>query len=97
MLFAIFANDKDPGGLPIREATQEAHLEFVRGLGDKIKLAGPLMDDEGRYPNGTILVIEAENLDEAKSIAQNDPYANANLFENVTVRAWNWTVGNPGN
>ncbi|MGI9378963.1 MAG: YciI family protein, partial [Methyloligellaceae bacterium] len=73
------------------------HLEFVRGLGDKIKLAGPLMDDEGRYPNGTILVIEAENLDEAKSIAQNDPYAQANLFENVTVRAWNWTVGNPGN
>ena len=55
------------------------------------------MSDDGEYPNGTILVIDAENISEAYSIAQNDPYAKADLFESVAVRAWNWTVGKPEN
>ena len=97
MLFAIIANDKDPGGLQIRESTREAHLDYVKELAGKVKLAGPLMSDDGSYPNGTILVIDAEDLSDARSIALNDPYAKADLFETVAVRAWNWTVGNPEN
>ncbi|HCH71968.1 MAG TPA: hypothetical protein DFK19_07695, partial [Ochrobactrum sp.] len=35
--------------------------------------------------------------DAAEKIAANDPYALAGLFENVTVRPWNWAINNPAN
>lgn len=95
MLFAILAQDVQPGGLAVREANREKHLEYARSLGDNLKIAGPLMTDDGRTPNGTILVVSASSIEEAKRIAENDPYAQAGLFEWVQVRSWNWTFGNP--
>jgi uncharacterized protein YciI len=36
-----------------------------------------------------------DSADEARAIADRDPYAQAGLFADVQVRPWKWTVGKP--
>lgn len=93
MLFAILCEDQ-PGSLQLRLDTRPAHLGYLEGLGDAVKLAGPFLDDQGK-PNGSMIVVEAESLEQATQIARNDPYAKAGLFTTTSIRPWNWVVKNP--
>jgi uncharacterized protein YciI len=93
MLFAILCNDK-ADHLQLRMDTRPAHVEFLKGLGEGLKFAGPFLDADNK-PNGSLVVIEAASQQEAEQIAANDPYAHAGLFESVTVRPWNWVFNNP--
>jgi uncharacterized protein len=93
MLFAILCNDK-PDHLQLRLDTRPAHLDYLDKLGERLKFAGPFLDDDGK-PNGSLIVIEADHIDAAKAIAAKDPYARAELFETVDVRPWNWAINNP--
>ena len=95
MLYALLCNDK-PGRLQVRLDTRAAHLEWLTGLKDKgvVKLAGPFLDADGK-PEGTLMVIAADSAEAAHSLAVQDPYAIAGLFESVTIRPWNWVVNNP--
>lgn len=93
MHFALICNDK-PGALPIRQETRPAHLAFLNGLGEKLAFAGPFTDDAG-HPNGSLVVIVADDLAGAEEIAAQDPYAQAGLFEKVEIRPWVWALKNP--
>ena len=93
MLYALICTDK-PHSLQIRLDNRPAHLDFLNGLGDGMKAAGPFLDDDGNM-TGSLVVIEASNRDEALAISEEDPYAKAGLFESVEIRPWNWAVKNP--
>ncbi|MGN7959260.1 YciI-like protein [Brucella sp. 22210] len=95
MLFALLCNDK-PDHLQVRLDTRPTHLEYLTSLGDVLKFAGPFLGEDGK-PNGSLLVVEAEDKAAASAIGANDPYAKAGLFQDVTVRPWNWTFKNPAN
>ncbi|WP_349358697.1 YciI family protein [Stappia sp.] len=93
MLYALICTDK-PHAQDLRAATREDHLAYLKAMGDKLKAAGPFLDDHGGM-TGSLVVIEAENRDEALAIAGEDPYARAGLFETVEIRPWNWVINNP--
>lgn len=93
MLFALICKDK-PGALDVRMANRPDHLAFLNGLGDQLKAAGPLLDDNGA-PNGSLVIIDAENVAAAIALAGQDPYKAAGLFESVEIKAWNWVLKNP--
>ena len=93
MLFALTCTDK-PGSLSVRMETRPAHLAFLESLGAALKAAGPFVDEEGK-PNGSLVIIEAENRAAAEVIAANDPYAKAGLFAAVEIRPWKWLIKNP--
>ncbi|MGU3399066.1 YciI-like protein [Brucellaceae bacterium D45D] len=95
MLFALLCTDK-PDHLQVRLDTRPAHLDYLSGLGDMVKLAGPFLGEDGK-PNGSLVVVEAGDRVEAEKIAANDPYAKAGLFAEVIVRPWNWAINNPAN
>lgn len=97
MLFALICNDK-PGKLQVRIDTRAAHLAFLDGLNveNKLAFAGPFLDADGKA-NGSLVVIEAPDLQAAKALAAADPYAKADLFASVEIRQWNWGVNNPAN
>ncbi len=95
MLFALLCNDK-PDHLQVRLDTRPAHLDYLKALGDGLKFAGPFLGEDSK-PNGSLVVVEAADQAAAEKIAANDPYALAGLFENVTVRPWNWAINNPAN
>jgi uncharacterized protein len=93
MLFAVICKDKPGEGLARRMATRPAHLAYLQDLGDTVKCAGGLLNAEGTEPRGSLLIIEAEDLDAAKALAAGDPYAGADVFESVEIIPWRPALG----
>jgi uncharacterized protein len=93
MLFALICTDK-PGSAELRTNTRPDHVAYLNSLGDKMKLAGPFLDDAGNAM-GSLVVVEAESRSDAEAMAASDPYKKAGLFASVEIRAWRWTLKNP--
>lgn len=94
MLFALICTDK-PDGMPIRLANRPAHLDWLKAAGPRVKLAGPFLTEDGQAMTGSLLVIEADSMVEARELAAEDPYAKAGLFTRVELKPWRWVVGQP--
>ncbi len=93
MLYALICTDK-PDSMQMRLTTRPDHLAYLKSLGDKVKVAGPFTDGSGT-PNGSLVIIDAFDREEAGQIAAADPYATAGLFEAVDIRPWSWVINNP--
>ncbi len=93
MLFALICTDK-PDSLELRMSVRPQHLAFLESV--TTKAAGPFLGVDEK-PNGSLVIIEAKDLEDAKAIAARDPYAIAGLFSSVEIRAWKWLVNNPDN
>lgn len=92
-MFAVSAMDK-PGALDLRLATRPDHLAYWEENAGSMVLAGPYLDDEGKA-KGSLMVVKAQTLEEARALVDNDPYAKAGLFESVSVTPWNWVIKRP--
>lgn len=90
-LFVLTCLDK-PGGLPLRLATRQQHLDFIAANREAIRAAGPFLNDAGEMC-GSMLILEAADQTAAAELAATDPYAIADLFESVTLRPWRMAVG----
>ncbi|RWP37293.1 YciI-like protein [Mesorhizobium sp.] len=95
MLFALICKDK-PGSLQVRLDTRPEHVAFLEVLNgeNKLAFAGPFLDADGK-PNGSLVVVEAPDLEAAEALSAADPFARAGLFESVEIRQWNWTFNKP--
>jgi uncharacterized protein YciI len=95
MLFAFLCTDK-PGHLNVRMDTRPAHLEHLNKLNadGTLKMAGPFLDDDGK-PNGSLVIVEVEDMAAARALAEADPYYQAGLFEKVEVKPYNWVFNKP--
>lgn len=95
MLFAVICADK-PGHLNLRMETRPPHVEWLNGLNaaGTLKIGGPFLDSDGK-PCGSMLLIAADTLEDAKALAAQDPYAKAGLFESVEIKPYNWVFNNP--
>lgn len=85
MLFVVIAIDK-PDSLALRLATREAHFAYARETA-VIKLGGPFLDAKGDMA-GSLMIVEADDLDTARAWQAEDPYAKAGLFAHSEVRPW---------
>jgi uncharacterized protein YciI len=81
-----------PGVLDRRLATRDAHLAYIAEHGAAVKLGGPLLDADGQ-PNGSLIILEVEDMAAAEAFANKDPYRRANVFERVEIRPFKVTVG----
>jgi uncharacterized protein YciI len=68
-------------------------LEWAVGLGDVVRMAGPLLADDGETMVGSIFLVQAESLAAAKALSSQDPYALAGVFERVDIRETRWSIG----
>ena len=93
MHFIVTCQDKD-GALDVRMANRDAHLAFIKANEATIKIAGPILSDEGAMI-GSHLICEAEDKAALEAILAEDPYAKAGLFQSVSVQAWKWAIGAP--
>jgi uncharacterized protein YciI len=93
-IFALYCVDK-PNSLELRMANREAHLAYVGGFRDQLRLAGPMLDEGGDMA-GSIILLEMETLAQAQAFAADDPYNKAGLFDRVDVTAFRPTLGKLG-
>ncbi len=83
-LYALIARDRP--GLEHRKTNRPAHLEHMAKLDatGRIRYGGPLLN-EGQDMVGSLIIIEAESLDDAKTTYAKDPYVIHNVFEHYDV------------
>ena len=81
MIFVIVGYD-GPDGQARRKLHRQAHLDRMDPLNKagKVILAGPLTDGAG-----SLIVIEAASLEEAKAFAGGDPYVTQGIFTRYEV------------
>ncbi|MGD8418390.1 MAG: YciI family protein [Pseudomonadales bacterium] len=94
MLYVLICEDK-PDSLSLRLANREKHLAYAATLNEKIRLAGPMLADDGETMIGSLFIIEAESRDEVVRINADDPYTLAGLFARVTVRPFRQVLPAP--
>ena len=93
-LFAMIARDK-PGTGDKRTATRPVHMEHLQALGDKVVLAGAFMGADGN-PEGSLLVLEADSLESARTTFLADPFVTEGIFASVEVKPWRVAFNHTG-
>jgi hypothetical protein len=92
MLYAIIARDKDDS-LARRLAARADHLARLETLRDdgRLLLAGPHPAIDTPEPGaagftGSLIVAEFASLEDAREWAERDPYVEADVYADVTVK-----------
>jgi uncharacterized protein len=92
MYYAIISQDIE-NSLEKRKGARPAHIERLEALKaeGRLLIAGPHPAIDTEDPGeagftGSLVVAEFESLDEARSWADSDPYIEAGVYANVTVK-----------
>jgi uncharacterized protein YciI len=92
MYYAIISEDV-ANSLPLRKSARSAHIERLQALAaqDRILLGGPHPAIDSEEPGeagftGSLIVAEFNSLASAQEWAESDPYIEAGVYANVTVK-----------
>ena len=85
MHFVIFCNDKR-GQSKLRQATRPDHINYLNKYESQIVAVGPTLAEN--IPNGSVIIIELDDLEAAHAFAEADPYFKAGVFESVSIKPW---------
>lgn len=91
--FVVFGSDA-PGKHALRAGLRPAHRAWLRehpGHAVTVVHGGPTLD-EGGAMNGTLLVVEAQDIAQVREFLREDPYMRGGLFASVELREWNWSL-----
>lgn len=77
----------DIGTAEAREQHRGEHVAYRKGLGEVMRLAGPILDDAGTAI-GSLVILEAENRAAAEQLAMQDPYIAAGVLKLSSVRGY---------
>jgi uncharacterized protein YciI len=92
--FVVICIDK-PDSLALRLATREAHFAYARGMpAGFIRMGGPFLDKAGEM-TGSMILVEAPDIEAVRAFNAADPYTLAGLFRWVEIRAWKQTFPAP--
>jgi uncharacterized protein YciI len=78
-----------------RLAVQSDFNEHLTQMHPKVKLAGPLKDDDGRWI-GHVIVVDAKDAAEARHFTERSPYHRAHLYESFEFLRFEIVAGNLG-
>ena len=85
MLYVLFCEDK-PDAEDLRLANRENHLAWVGQKTGQIRLAGPMLSDDGEHMLGSMFILEADSIAAVRAFNAEDPYTLAGLWGNIVVR-----------
>jgi len=94
MLYAVWASDA-PGTGDARARVREAHrarLRLPAPHAVQVLEAGATLDIEEAM-NGTLLVVQAENIAAVRAFVEDDPYVAAGVYASVEIRLWRCGLG----
>jgi len=91
-LYCFYCTDNETDGAELRAKNRPAHLEWLKGLGETLRMAGPLKSEDGGMI-GSVLLVSADSLEDARALSEDDPYAKAGVFSGVDVSETMWVLG----
>ncbi|WP_158770541.1 YciI family protein [Paraglaciecola sp. L1A13] len=94
MWYVVYSQDVE-NSLPLRKKTRSAHLARLQQLSDEGRLlvAGPCPAIDSTDPGeagftGSVVIADFTSLEEAQAWAAADPYMDAGVYEQVTVKPY---------
>lgn len=97
MYFVVWATDRE-GTQPARLAVRDAHRARLRDPGlhrVRVVAGGPTLTESRDGMNGSLLVIEADQIEAVRRFVAEDPYELAGVYAKVEIRPWTWGLGAP--
>jgi uncharacterized protein len=70
-----------------RLALRPTHLRYLAANKERIFCGGPTIDGNGQ-PEMMLIILNAPDLSSAEAFIQAEPYNQAGIFKQVTVREW---------
>jgi uncharacterized protein len=70
-----------------RLALRPMHLRYLEANKERIFCGGPTVDRNGQ-PEMMLIILNAPDLTSAEAFIQAEPYNQAGIFKQVTVREW---------
>ncbi len=64
------------------------HLEYVIANAHRIIASGGLFPDNDDFPNGGLIILDAESRQEAIDYIENDPFFVNGIFSKYTINRW---------
>jgi uncharacterized protein YciI len=95
MLYAVWASDAPNMGTE-RARVREAHRARLRAPAPhevQVLQAGATLDPEAGTMNGTLLIVEAEDISAVRAFVEGDPYVAAGVYASVEIRPWRCGLG----
>lgn len=84
--YAIIAWDA-PGSEAARASKRAEHFARVERIMDRLAIAGPLRDADGRF-TGSLVIVEADSEADARSVLEADPYYAAGVWDRFEIRSF---------
>lgn len=88
-VFMVLGTDK-VGMSSLRQELRPAHRAYLRRENSmtRVVLAGPTFDNALEKMNGTLLIIEARSAEDVRKFINDDPYMQAEIFQDIKIRPW---------
>jgi uncharacterized protein YciI len=83
MYFVVTRHDK-PNSLDLRLRERPGHLKYLETVVDRIVFGGALLGRDGAQ-NGSVLIIDVQDIAAATAFAEADPYVQAGLFAATSI------------
>jgi uncharacterized protein len=95
-MFFVFLAKDEMGKSELRAETKPLHMMHLDAAapGLRVLQSGPLLS-QGGIEAGSLVIMQAERIDQVESFIAADPYVKAGLFEDIRIFPWIWKRGNP--
>jgi uncharacterized protein YciI len=87
MLYVIYCKD-NPSTPTKRDEFYDAHRSYLKSAPIKILIAGPYTSTDNSNKIGSMLVVEADTLEQAQEFQRNDPFAKNGVWNEVSVNPY---------
>lgn len=87
MPYIIETFDK-PDHQDLRRAKRDEHLAFLAEQAGQLLACGAKLNDDGSDRGGGLYIVDVEDRAAAEALIAADPFAQAGLFERVTITRW---------
>ncbi|MDF1592087.1 MAG: YciI family protein [Desulfobacterales bacterium] len=85
---AMFHGLDGPNGARIRREHGAAHQAYLAEHAAGIIARGPLLDQTGKIPIGSLWLLDVSDMDTARRFIADEPYNRAGCFKDVTFHRW---------
>jgi uncharacterized protein YciI len=87
MKYAVLFEDNDEFA-HMRPQFMAAHLQFLGENSNRIDAAGPLKDGSTGQPAGGLWIVEAEALEQVRTLVEADPFWPTGLRKSIQILEW---------
>lgn len=82
-----------PGSAPLRGQHLKGHLDHVEANWKRYITAGPIREPGGEALIGSVFLVLANSLDEAKALMDGDPYITCGMYASIEYTEFNNSIG----